>query len=118
MPVTVNRSNVSAPTSSTVSEPTRAVEDEPFLTPSVIVLSSPAPATALPSLQAFVATGRTTRGTSTVTSARSLAAGALSAVTVAVLGITVPSETTVSSGSRTPICTLFDEPAGKPTEPG
>ena len=72
MPVTVNRSKVSALASSTtVSRPGRW-RRMPLRTPRVIVLCSAVPATALPSVQAFVATGRTTRGTTTSTSARSL----------------------------------------------
>ena len=65
MPVTVNRSNTSGVESSTPSEVTWAVVDEPFRTPRVIVLASLLPATAPPSAQVLVATGCTTRGTST-----------------------------------------------------
>ena len=89
MPVTSKRSNTCGLDSSRVNELTRAVDDEALRTPRTMVLASSLPATALPSGQDLVATGVTTLGTSTMTSARSLAVGALSAVTLVVLATTI-----------------------------
>ncbi len=110
-------SKVAGDWSEMVSEVTSAEEEELLRTPRVSVLSSPLPATAEPSDQLLVPTGVTTSGMCTVTSLSADLVSALSAVTVAVLGSTVPSVSWVSSGSRMPTSIEPLCPARRPVSP-
>ena len=95
-----------------------ADDDDALRTPSRIVPVSPVPATAAPSLHAFVATGVTSFGTSTATVAESITGSLPVAEMVAVLVIDEPSSTWLSGGSSTGSTRLSAEPSGRPTEPG
>ena len=115
--VTSKRSNVSASRSVIVSDVTGVDVDEALRMPSVIVLASPDWATADPSAQSFVATGEGRTGMSTSMSAESVTVLVLLPERVAVLVTTLPSVNGVSTGSRIPISTWRDCPAGIPVLP-